>query len=275
MAVKKYNPTSPGMRERSTLVFEGTSKRPEKSLTAPMKRKGGRNNNGRVTVRWIGGGHKRIYRIIDFKRDKRGIPAKIAAIEYDPNRSTNIALLNYADGEKRYILAPNGVSVGDAINSGADSDISTGNALPLSSIPVGTHIHNIEMKEGKGGQLVRSAGGFAQLMAKEGTYATIKLPSNEVRLIPQKCYATIGQLGNIEHENINLGKAGRSRWLGRLPSVRGVVMNPVDHPHGGGEGKSKGGNHPQSPWGVLAKGFKTRKKRKDSDKYIIRRGRRK
>jgi large subunit ribosomal protein L2 len=269
MPIKKYKPTSPGMRTRTTLTFEGLAKkRPERSLTAPKKRKGGRNSLGRVTVRWIGGGHKRMYRVIDFKRDKRGVPAKVAAIEYDPNRSANIALLHYADGEKRYILAPNELKVGERVMAGEEADIRPGNALPIRSIPLGTFIHNIEMKVGKGGQLVRSAGGFAQLLAKEGGYATIKLPSREVRRIHQDCYATIGQLGNIDQENISLGKAGRNRWLGRLPRVRGVCMNPVDHPHGGGEGRSKGGNHPQSPWGVPAKGYRTRK-RKDSDKYII------
>jgi large subunit ribosomal protein L2 len=275
MAIKKYKPTSPGMRTRTTLVFEGTDKRPERALTAPIKRKGGRNNNGRVTVRWIGGGHKRLYRIIDFKRDKAGVPATVAAIEYDPNRSANLALLNYADGEKRYIIAPHELKIGDTVSSGPDADIKVGNAMPISSIPLGTLIHNVELKKGKGAQLIRSAGGFAQLMAKEGSYATIKLPSSEVRLVRQECYATIGQVGNIDYENVCIGKAGRNRWLGKLPSVRGVVMNPVDHPHGGGEGKSKGGNQPSSPWGTPAKGFKTRKKQKYSDKMIIKRKRRK
>jgi large subunit ribosomal protein L2 len=260
------------MREKSTVVFDHlTPKRPERSLTRPIKRKGGRNVNGRITVRWIGGGHKRLYRVIDFKRDKYGVPANVAAIEYDPNRSVNIALLHYADGEKRYIIAPKEVAVGDSLMSGPDAEIRPGNALPISSVPVGSLIHNIEMKEGKGGQLVRSAGGFAQLMAKEGRYATIKMPSSEVRLIPVNCYVTIGQLGNTDHENINIGKAGRNRWLGKRPSVRGVVMNPVDHPHGGGEGKSKGGNHPQSPWGQPAKGFKTRKKSNPTNKFIVKR----
>ncbi len=269
MPVKKYNPTSPALREKTTLVFEGIAKKkPERSLTRPYKRTGGRNNVGRVTVRWIGGGHKRLYRVIDYRRDKRGIPASVAAIEYDPNRTANIALLNYSDGEKRYILAPLDLKVGDKVMAGPDIDIKPGNALPLRSIPVGTFVHNIEMKINKGGQLVRTAGGFAQLMAKEGDYATVKLPSNEVRHILQNCYATIGQLGNIDHENITIGKAGRTRWLGRLPKVRGVAMNPVDHPHGGGEGKSKGGNHPTNPWGVPTKGYKTRR-RKDTSKYII------
>ncbi len=271
MALKKYKPTSPGMRTRTTLDFSGlTKKRPEKALTVPKKRSGGRNNNGRVTVRWIGGGHKRQYRIIDYKRDKYDIPARVAAIEYDPNRSANIALLHYVDGEKRYILAPLLVKVGDMLISGEKAEIKPGNAMIIKRIPLGTFIHNIEMKVGKGGQLVRGAGGYAQLMAKEGTKATIKLPSGEVRLIPQLCMATIGQIGNIDKENVTYGKAGRVRWLGRLPGVRGVVMNPVDHPHGGGEGKSKGGNHPTTPWGVPTKGYKTRKK-KSSDKYILNR----
>ncbi len=275
MPVKKYKPTSPGIRTRTTVVFEGISKkRPERSLTSSIKRTGGRNNQGRITTRWIGGGHKRLYRTIDFRRDKREIPARVASLEYDPNRSSNIALLNYADGEKRYILAPVGLKVGDTVAAGVDVDIRPGNALPLKSIPMGTFVHNIEMNTGKGGQLVRSAGGYAQLMAKEGNYATIKLPSNEVRLVPQDCYATIGQIGNIDHENVSFGKAGRSRWLGRLPSVRGVAMNPVDHPHGGGEGRSKGGNHPSSPWGVPTKGYKTRRRAKSS-KLIVSKRRRK
>ena len=272
MPIKTYRPTSPSMREKSTVVFDHlTPKRPERALTKPIKRKGGRNVNGRITVRWIGGGHKRLYRVIDFKRDKRGVPARVAAIEYDPNRSVNIALLHYADGEKRYIIAPKEVFVGDSLMAGPDAEIRSGNALPISSIPVGSLIHNVEMKEGKGGQLVRTAGGFAQLMAKEGRYATIKMPSSEVRLIAVNCYATIGQLGNTDHENVNIGKAGRNRWLGKRPSVRGVVMNPVDHPHGGGEGKSKGGNHPQSPWGQPAKGYKTRKKSNPTNKFIVKR----
>jgi large subunit ribosomal protein L2 len=269
MAVKKYKPTSPGVRTKTTLVFDGlTKKRPERALSEPKRRRGGRNSNGRVTVRWIGGGHKKLYRVIDFKRDKRGVPSKVAAVEYDPNRSANIALLHYADGEKRYIIAPNDLKVGDTVMAGEQVDIRPGNALPIKSIPLGTFIHNIEMKVGKGGQLVRGAGGYAQLLAKEGDYATIKLPSKEVRRIRQDCYATVGQIGNIDHENITIGKAGRNRWLGKLPGVRGVCMNPVDHPHGGGEGRSKGGNHPQSPWGVPAKGYRTRRK-KTSDKYII------
>ena len=275
MALRKYKPTSPGVRGMTGLSFDAvTRSKPEKSLTRPVKSTGGRNNNGRVTSRWRGGGHKRTYRLIDFKRVKHGIPAKVFSIEYDPNRSAFIALLHYADGEKNYILAPEGVKPGDVVESGLEVDIKPGNALPIKKIPLGTIIHNIEMKPGKGAQLVRSAGGYAQLMAKEGKYANIKLPSNEVRLILQECYATIGTLGNSEHENVTIGKAGRNRWLGRLPRVRGVVMNPVDHPHGGGEGKSKGGNHPSSPWGQPAKGFKTRKKNKNSNKYIVSRRRR-
>jgi len=272
MPVKKYKPTSPAIRAKTTLVFsEITAKRPERALTRSKNRISGRNCYGRVTVRWRGGGHKRLYRIVDFKRDKHGIPAKVSAIEYDPNRTANLALLVFNDGEKRYILAPKGLEVGDVLNSGPDAEIRTGNALPISNIPLGSHIHNIEMKIGKGGQMVKSAGGFAQLMAKEGKYATVKLPSNEVRLVPQACYATLGQVGNLDHENVTIGKAGRNRWLGKMPHVRGVVMNPVDHPHGGGEGKSKGGNHPSSPWGTPAKGYKTRKKNNPTDKFIIRR----
>jgi large subunit ribosomal protein L2 len=251
------------------MVFEGIAKkRPEKGLTAPIKKSGGRNNAGRVTSRWIGGGHKRLYRVIDFKRDKIDIPAKVASIEYDPNRSANIALLNYADGEKRYILAPVNLNVGDTVIAGPGADIKPGNALPIRSIPVGSFVHNVEMRKGKGGQLVKSAGSYAQLMAKEGDYATLKLPSSEMRFVLQDCYATVGQVGNIDHENVTIGKAGRSRWLGRNPKVRGVAMNPVDHPHGGGEGKSKGGNHPTNPWGVPTKGYKTRR-RKYTDKYIV------
>ena len=269
MAIKKYKPTSPGRREMTALTFEEVTKsKPDKGLTAPLKRSGGRNSNGRITTRWRGQGHKRRYRIIDFKRDKRGVPAKVAAIEYDPNRSCRIALLHYADGEKRYILAPLQVKTGDTISAGGEADIKAGNALPIKSIPLGTFIHNIELKQGKGGQLVRSAGGYAQLLAKEGRYAHIKLPSTEVRLVLQECYASIGQLGNADQENVTVGKAGRNRWLGIRPRVRGVVMNPVDHPHGGGEGKSKGGNHPVSPWGQPTKGYKTRRRSK-TDKYIV------
>ncbi len=273
MAVKKYSPTSPARRFMTVSTFSNiTKKEPEKSLLETKKKTGGRNVYGRITVRHHGGGTKQKYRIIDFKRDKDGIPAKVAAIEYDPNRTANIALLYYVDGEKRYILAPLDVTVGDVLESGPDADIKPGNALPLANIPVGTMIHNIEMKPGKGGQLVRSAGGSAQLMAKEGDYAQIRLPSGEVRMIRISCKATIGQLSNIEHENIKIGKAGRSRWLGKRPSVRGVVMNPVDHPHGGGEGKSPIGRpSPVTPWGKPTLGYKTRKKNKKSDKFIVKR----
>lgn len=273
MAIKKFKPTSPGRRQMTVSTFEEiTANKPEKSLVEPLKKKAGRNAQGRLTVRHQGGGHKRLYRIIDFKRNKDGIPAKVATIEYDPNRSANIALLNYADGEKRYILAPFGLKVGDVIYSGEGSDIKTGNALPLKSIPVGTIIHNIEMKAGKGAQLVRTAGAAAQLMAKEGKYGQVRLPSGEVRLIHLECRATIGQIGNLDHENITIGKAGRKRWMGIRPTVRGVVMNPVDHPHGGGEGRSPvGRKHPVTPWGKPALGAKTRKKKKASDKMIVKR----
>jgi len=265
MAVKKVKPTSPGRRAQSYTSFdEITSTTPEKSLLRAIKKTGGRNVHGRITCRHRGGGHKRHYRVIDFKRDKIGIPAKVATIEYDPNRSARIALLHYADGEKRYILAPVNLKVGDTVVSGPEADIKPGNTLPLINIPLGTHIHNIELYLGKGGQIVRSAGTYAQLMAKEGRYALIKLPSGEVRMVISKCKATIGQIGNVMHENISLGKAGRKRWLGRRPKVRGVAMNPVDHPMGGGEGRSSGGRHPCSPWGVPTKGFKTRRKRKSS-----------
>jgi large subunit ribosomal protein L2 len=271
MGIKTYKPTSPGIRFRTGYTFEEiTKKEPEESLIKPLKKTGGRNNAGRVTSRHRGGGHKRFYRIIDFKRNKIAIPAKVAAIEYDPNRSARIALLHYLDGEKRYILAPLGLKVGDTVVAGPEADIKVGNCLPLRNIPVGTDIHNIELKKGKGGQLVRSAGTSAQIMAKEGDYAQVKLPSGEIRLIHLDCSATIGTVGNIEHENISIGKAGRSRWLGRRPHVRGVAMNPVDHPMGGGEGKTSGGRHPVSPWGMPTKGYKTRKK-KPSDKLIIKR----
>ena len=272
MAVKKVKPTSPGRRFQAYAAFdEITRKSPEKSLLKAVKKSGGRNNKGRITTRHRGGGHKRHYRSIDFKRDKIGIPAKVADIEYDPNRSTRIALLHYVDGEKRYILAPLRLKVGDTVQSGPDADIKPGNTLPLSNIPLGTHIHNIELRIGKGGQIVRSAGTFAQLMAKEDRYALIKLPSGEVRMVLLKCKATIGQLGNVEHENLSLGKAGRKRWLGKRPRVRGVAMNPVDHPMGGGEGRSSGGRHPCSPWGWPTKGYKTRKKGKVSDRLIVKR----
>lgn len=269
MAIKKVKPTSPGRRFQEYTSFEDiTQKEPEKRLLKALNKKGGRNANGRVTARHRGGGHKRHYRIIDFKRDKIGIPAKVAAIEYDPNRSARIALLHYVDGEKRYILAPLNLSIGDTVMSGPEADIKPGNCLPLSNIPLGTHIHNIELRVGKGGQIVRSAGTFAQLMAKEDRYGLVKLPSGEVRMVLLKCKATIGQLGNVVHENYSLGKAGRKRWLGRRPQVRGVAMNPVDHPMGGGEGKSSGGRHPCTPWGKPTKGYKTRKN-KTSDRYIV------
>lgn len=273
MAIKKFVPTSPGRRFMTVRTFqEITTTEPEKSLLEPLKKKAGRNAQGRITVRHQGGGHKRKYRIIDFKRDKAGVPAKVATIEYDPNRSANIALLHYADGEKRYILAPVGVTVGTEILSGAGADIKPGNAMSLKAIPVGTLIHNLELKVGKGGQLVRSAGASAQLMAKEGKYAHVRLPSGEVRLISQECNATIGQVGNLEHENVTVGKAGRSRWLGKRPTVRGVVMNPVDHPHGGGEGKAPiGRKSPVTPWGKPTLGYKTRKKNNQSDQYILKR----
>ncbi|MCJ7665434.1 MAG: 50S ribosomal protein L2 [Actinobacteria bacterium] len=273
MAVRKYKPTTPGRRFASVADFsELSKKRPEKSLTSPLKSKAGRNSEGRITRRHSGGGHKRIYRIIDFKRTKDGIPAKVAHIEYDPNRSARIALLSYRDGEKRYILAPLKLKVGDEVMSGENADIKVGNSLPIKNIPVGTIIHNLELKEGKGAELVRSAGGFAQLLAKEGKYANVKLPSGEVRLVRLTCRATIGQIGNTSHEIINLGKAGRKRWLGVRPTVRGTAMNPVDHPHGGGEGKNKSsGRDPVTPWGKPTLGYRTRKKNNDTDKYIVRR----
>ncbi|MGI5822774.1 MAG: 50S ribosomal protein L2 [Dethiobacteria bacterium] len=272
MGTKKFTPSSPGRRFMTVSTFqEITKKKPEKSLLEPLQKTGGRNNTGRVTSRHRGGGHKRKYRIIDFKRDKEGIPAKVAAIEYDPNRSARLALLHYVDGEKRYILAPLGLKVGAVVSAGPQAEIKPGNALSLQNIPVGTMIHNIEMTPGKGGQLVRSAGGVAQLMAKEGKYAHIKLPSGEVRLVPAACKATIGQIGNVEHENITVGKAGRSRWLGIRPAVRGSAMNPVDHPHGGGEGKAPIGRpSPLTPWGKPTLGFKTRRKNKESDRFILR-----
>ncbi|MBW2594999.1 MAG: 50S ribosomal protein L2 [Deltaproteobacteria bacterium] len=269
MALKTYKPTSPGRRFQTCSTFEEITKaKPEKSLLKSLKRTGGRNNLGRMTSRHIGGGHKRKFRVIDFRRDKLDIPARVAAIEYDPNRSSRIALLHYRDGEKRYILAPLGLEVGSTVISGEKEDIKTGNTLPLRNIPLGSLIHNLELKIGKGGQLIRSAGSYGQLMAKEGSYAQVRLPSGEVRKILMGCKATIGQIGNIDHENLSIGKAGRARWLGRRPKVRGVVMNPVDHPMGGGEGKSSGGRHPCTPWGVPTKGYKTRKNR-NSDKYIV------
>ena len=272
MAVKKYKPVTPGQRNMTGHTFEEITKsKPERSLLLPLRKQGGRNVNGRVTVRHRGGGHRRNIRIVDFKRDKRDIPAKVAAIEYDPNRSARLALLHYADGEKRYIVAPLGIRVGDAIMSGENAEISTGNSLPISSIPVGTTIHNIEIKTGKGGQLVRSAGSSAQLLAKEGDFAQIRMPSGEVRLIHQVCYATIGQIGNVDHSNIKLGKAGRKRHMGIRPTVRGSAMSPRDHPHGGGEGRSPIGlPGPKTPWGKPTLGYKTRRNRK-TDKYIVRR----
>jgi len=271
MAIKKFKPTTPTMRYRTVSDFSDlTKKAPEKSLLEPIKKKGGRNNHGRITMRRRGGGHKRAYRRIDFKRDKLDIPSKVASLEYDPNRSARIALLHYADGEKRYILAPNGLKVGDHIEAGSKADIKPGNSLPLERIPLGTEVHNVELTHGRGGQIVRAAGGSAQIMAKEGGYVQLKLPSGEVRAVRKECFATVGQVGNLDHENVVVGKAGKSRWLGIRPHVRGVAMNPVDHPHGGGEGKSSGGRHPVSPWGQPAKGYKTRKKKKPSDKYIVR-----
>lgn len=273
MAIKKFRPTSPAKRHMTVSSFEEVTKlTPEKSLLTTLKSNAGRNSDGRITVRHRGGGVKRKYRIIDFKRNKDGVPARVAGIEYDPNRSANIALLHYADGEKRYIIAPNGLKDGDMVMSGPDADIKVGNALPLRNIPLGTVIHNIELTPGKGGQLVRSAGNSAQLMAKEGQYAHVRLPSGEVRLILLTCKATIGQVGNLDHENITIGKAGRKRHMGFRPTVRGSVMNPVDHPHGGGEGRAPIGRpSPVTPWGKPTLGYKTRKKSKKSDKYIIKR----
>ena len=278
MAVRKLKPTSAGRRFQTVSDFEEiTRTTPEKSLTQGLPKKAGRNNNGRVTSRRRGGGVKRLYRIIDFKRNKIGIPATVAEIEYDPNRTARIALLHYADGEKRYILAPVGLKQGDVVMSGVDSrtgqvaDIKPGNALEMARIPVGTVLHNIELSPGKGGQLCRSAGTYAQLVAKEGKYALLRLPSGEVRRVLASCIATVGQVGNISHENISLGKAGRNRWLGRRPQVRGVAMNPIDHPLGGGEGRSSGGRHPVSPWGMPAKGYKTRDRKKPSSRLIVKR----
>ncbi|MFH1690722.1 MAG: 50S ribosomal protein L2 [Candidatus Eisenbacteria bacterium] len=269
MAVKRFRPTTPTLRYKTVASFEEITKTtPEKSLLTPISKKGGRNNQGRVTIRHRGGGHKRMYRIIDFRRDKRGIPAKVASIEYDPNRSARIALLHYTDGEKRYILAPDKLKVGDVLMAGDAAEVKPGNSLPLKKIPLGMTIHNVELRRGAGGKLVRSAGNGAQLMAREGKYAHVRLPSGEVRLVDSECFATLGQVGNIEHEGIKLGKAGRKRWLGKRPKVRGVAMNPVDHPMGGGESKSSGGRHPCSPWGKPAKGGVTRKK-KASDKLIV------
>lgn len=272
MATKKVKPTSPGRRFQTYPTYEEITRcEPEKSLLRPLRKSGGRNLYGRITVRHRGGGHKRHYRVIDFKRDKTGVPAKVASIEYDPNRSARIALLHYVDGEKRYILSPVQLKVGDTVVSGPEADIKPGNALPLANIPLGTHIHNIELRPGRGGQMVRSAGTYAQLMAKEDRYALVKLPSGEVRMVLLNCRATIGQLGNVIHENVSLGKAGRKRWMGKRPEVRGVAMNPVDHPMGGGEGRSSGGRHPCSPWGWPTKGYKTRNRKKQSNRYIVKR----
>jgi large subunit ribosomal protein L2 len=269
MPVKSYNPTTPTRRFQTVISREDiTKQKPEKSLVEGKPKTGGRSSTGRVSSRFIGGGHKQSYRIIDFKRDKSGIPAKVAAIEYDPNRSARIALLHYVDGEKRYILAPVGLAVGRMVTSGPEADILVGNSLPLKNIPAGTVVHNIELRPGKGGQMARSAGAQAQLVSKEGDYALLKLPSGEIRKVQVECTATIGQVGNVEHENVSLGKAGRSRWLGKMPHNRGVTMNPVDHPHGGGEGKTSGGRHPVTPWGQPTRGFKTRNNKR-TNKWIV------
>lgn len=272
MPIKKYKPITPGLRFKTSLSFKGlTGKKPEKSLLVPAKQSGGRNNLGRITSRHRGVGHKRLLRIVDFRREKRDIPARVSAIEYDPNRSAWLALLVYADGEKRYIIAPVGLRVNDSVISGDETEPKEGNALPLRKIPLGTLIHCVELVPGKGAQIARGAGASIRLMAKEGDYAQLKLPSGEVRAVNLDCYATVGQVGNTEHANVQLGKAGRARWLGRRPQSRGVAMNPIDHPMGGGEGKSSGGRHPCTPWGKPTKGYKTRKKNKPSDKLIIQR----
>ena len=274
MPLKRYKPTSPGQRFKTTADFSGISKkRPEKALTEPNPKSAGRNNRGRVTSRRRGGGHKRLYRVIDFRRDKDGIPGRVAAIEYDPNRTAYIALIVYVDGEKRYIVAPDKLQVGMTVMSGPTAEYQVGNSIPLGNIPLGTTVHNVEMVPGRGGQLARSAGNSCQLLAKEGEFAALRLPSGEMRRVPLQCKATIGEVGNDEHTNINIGKAGRSRWLGRRPKVRGVVMNPIDHPHGGGEGRTSGGRHPVTPWGKPTKGYRTRKKNHRTDKFIIRRRR--
>ena len=271
MPIRKFNPTSPGRRFQTVQTFdEITTSEPHKPLMEPIRSTGGRNNQGHLTSWWRGGGHKRMYRIIDFKRDKYDIPAKVSTIEYDPNRSSRIALLTYADGEKRYILQPAGLKVGDTIVSGQNVDILAGNSLPLKNIPLGTLIHNVELRPGKGGQIARSAGSSVQLVAKDGGMASVKMPSSEIRKINADCFATIGQVGNVDHENVSIGKAGRSRWLGQRPHVRGVAMNPVDHPLGGGEGKTSGGRHPVTPWGMPTKGYKTRNS-KTTDKFIVQR----
>jgi len=271
MGLKSFRPTTPSLRFTTVTTFDDITKdHPEKSLVTTKLRTGGRNSAGRLTVRHRGGGHKKLYRIIDFKRDKTGVPAKVAAVEYDPNRSARIALLHYADGEKRYIVHPVGLQVGATIVSGPEADILIGNALPLKNIPLGTTIHNIEMRKGRGAQLARSAGSAAQLVAKEGDYAQVKMPSGEVRQIHIECQATIGQVGNLDHSNVGYGKAGRTRWLGKRPTVRGVAMNPVDHPHGGGEGKTSGGRHPVTPWGQPTRGYKTRNNKR-TDRFIVKR----
>jgi large subunit ribosomal protein L2 len=271
MPIRKYNPTSPGLRGKTSLTFDDiTTSQPYRPLTENLHRSGGRNNQGELTSWWRGGGHKRLYRIIDFKRDKKDIPGRIETVEYDPNRSARIALVTYADGEKRYILQPLGMKVGDTVLSGDNVDILPGNCLPLKNIPLGTTIHNVELRPGKGGQIARSAGSWVQLVAREGDYASVKMPSGEIRKINIECLATIGQVGNIDHENVAYGKAGRSRWLGKRPHVRGVAMNPVDHPLGGGEGKTSGGRHPVTPWGQPTKGYKTRR-RKTTDRFIVQR----
>ena len=271
MPIRKYKPTSPGRRQMTVQTFDDiTTTQPYRPLTETLKKSGGRNNTGEQTVWWRGGGHKRLYRIIDFKRDKKNIPGKVSTIEYDPNRSARIALVVYADGDKRYILQPLGLKVGDTIVSGESADILPGNALPLGNIPLGTMVHNVELKPGRGGQMARSAGAAVQVVAKEGEYVSVKMPSGEIRKVYQDCLATIGQVGNLDHENVSVGKAGRSRWKGKRPHVRGVAMNPVDHPLGGGEGKTSGGRHPVTPWGVPTKGYKTRT-RKPSDKFIVQR----
>ena len=269
MPIRRYKPTSPGRRGMTGFDFaEVTKEKPEKKLTQGLSSTGGRNNQGRITSRFMGGGHKQKYRLIDFKRSKTGVPAKVAAIEYDPNRTCRIALLHYADGDKAYILAPDQLLVGQTVVSAASADIKPGNSLPLRQIPLGTAIHNVELRPGRGGQIARSAGSGVQVVAKEGEYASVKMPSGEIRKINVECYATIGQVGNLDHENVSIGKAGRSRWLGQRPHVRGVAMNPVDHPLGGGEGKTSGGRHPVSPWGIPTKGYKTRNNKR-TDRFIV------
>lgn len=272
MGIKKFKPTSEGRRFMTVSDFaEITTNEPEKSLVVALSKKGGRNNRGRITVRHRGGGHKRRYRLIDFKRDKAEVPGTVATIEYDPNRSANIALIHYADGEKRYILHPHGLQVGDTVICSDEADIKPGNAMRLIAVPLGSWVHNIELQIGHGGQMCRSAGAYAQLMAKDNGYALLRLPSGELRQVHLECKATIGQVGNLQHENLTVGKAGRSRWLGRRPKVRGAAMNPIDHPHGGGEGRTTGGRHPVTPWGKPTKGYKTRAKKKPSNKFIVKR----